>query len=109
MKRVIDKFQLKNATLIIDGNFSLKYSNYKERSVIRGDQISFSIAAASIIAKVYRDRLMKILSNIYYKFNWDKNSGYGTKNHIERIKQIGPTKYHRKSFEPVKSMINKKI
>ena len=55
MKRAVDKFNLKNASLIIDGNFSIKYKNYKEHSIIKGEQVSFSIAAASIIAKQTRE------------------------------------------------------
>jgi len=108
MKRVIDKFQRNNSTLIIDGNFSLKYKNYSEHSVIKGDQTSLSIAAASIIAKVHRDRLMSILGTKYNSFEWVKNAGYGTKKHIQEIKRIGPTPYHRKSFEPIKTLIHSK-
>ena len=105
MNRVIDKFKMPNATLIIDGNFKLNYNNYKEESFIKGDQISVSIAAASIIAKVHRDRLMSILSKKYTKFDWHKNAGYGTAKHIYEIHRNGPTVYHRKSFEPIKSLI----
>ena len=106
MKRVIDKFQLKNVSLIIDGNFPLKYNNFREQSVIKGDQISFSIAAASIIAKVHRDRLMSILAKKHKDFGWEKNAGYGTKMHIENIRLFGPTTHHRKTFEPIKSLIH---
>jgi len=106
MKRVIDKFSLKSPTLIIDGNFSLQYKNYSEQSIIKGDQLSLSIAAASIIAKVHRDRLMTILSNKHKDFGWEKNAGYGTKKHIDEIKKLGPTIHHRKSFEPIKSILN---
>ena len=106
MKRVVDKFDLKKATLIIDGNFSLSYKSYKEQSVIKGDDKSLSIAAASIIAKVHRDRLMKKLSIRFKHFGWEKNSGYGTKMHIENIHLFGPSKHHRKNFEPIKSLIH---
>ena len=106
MKRVVDKFNLKNAYLIIDGNFSLKYKSYKEQSIIKGDNKSLSIAAASIIAKVHRDRLMKKLSIKFQDFGWEKNSGYGTKKHIENIHRFGPTIHHRKTFEPIKSLIH---
>ena len=106
MKRVVDKFQLSNVSLIIDGNFSLKSHNVIEQSVIKGDQVSLSIAAASIIAKVHRDRLMTILANKHKDFGWEKNSGYGTKMHIENIYRFGPTIYHRKTFEPIKSLIH---
>ena len=106
MKRVIDKFNLKNAQLIIDGNFSLNYKSYKEQSIIKGDNKSLSIAAASIIAKVHRDRLMKKLSIKFQDFGWEKNAGYGTKKHIENIYRLGPTIHHRKTFEPIKSLIH---
>ena len=106
MKRVIDKFNLKNAQLIIDGNFSLNYKSYKEQSVTKGDNKSLSIAAASIIAKVHRDRLMKKLSIKFQDFGWEKNAGYGTKKHIENIHRFGPTIHHRKTFEPIKSLIH---
>ena len=106
MKRVVDKFNIKNAQLIIDGNFSLSYKSYKEKSVIKGDDKSLSIAAASIIAKVHRDRLMKKLSIKFKNFGWEKNAGYGTKMHIENIHRLGPTIHHRKTFEPIKSLIH---
>ena len=106
MKRVVDKFDLKNAHLIIDGNFSLNYKSYKENSIIKGDDKSLSIAAASIIAKVHRDRLMKKLSIKHQHFGWEKNAGYGTKLHIENIYRLGPTRHHRKTFEPIKSLIH---
>ena len=106
MKRVVDKFNLKNAYLIIDGNFSLNYKSYKEQSIIKGDNKSLSIAAASIIAKVHRDRLMKKLSIKFQDFGWEKNAGYGTKMHIENIHRLGPTIHHRKTFEPIKSLIH---
>ena len=106
MKRVVDKFNLKNANLIIDGNFSLNYKSYKEQSIIKGDNKSLSIAAASIIAKVHRDRLMKKLSIKFQDFGWEKNAGYGTKTHIENIHRLGPTIHHRKTFEPIKSLIH---
>ena len=106
MKRVVDKFNLQSAQLIIDGNFSLNYKSYKEQSVIKGDDKSLSIAAASIIAKVHRDRLMKKLSIRHRQFGWEKNAGYGTKVHIENIHRSGPTIHHRKTFEPIKSLIH---
>ena len=106
MKRVIDKFNLKNVQLIIDGNFSLNYKSYKEQSIIKGDNKSLSIAAASIIAKIHRDRLMKKLSFKFQNFGWEKNAGYGTKMHIENIHRLGPTIHHRKTFEPIKSLIH---
>jgi ribonuclease HII len=106
MKRVIDKFNIENAYLLIDGNFSLNYKSYREKSIIKGDDKSLTIAAASIIAKVHRDRLMKKLSLKFQNFGWEKNAGYGTKMHIENIYRLGPTIHHRKTFEPIKSLIH---
>ena len=105
MKRVIDKFNNSTLSIIIDGNFKLNYNNINEKSIIGGDKISISIATASIIAKVHRDRLMAILDSKYQDFGWKQNAGYGTKNHIDAIKKNGPTNFHRKSFEPIKSLI----
>tara|TARA_Y100001970_G_scaffold179531_1_gene218571 strand:+ start:62 stop:682 length:621 start_codon:yes stop_codon:yes gene_type:complete len=105
MKRVIDKFNNPTASVIIDGNFRLKYKNTNEKSIIGGDKISLSIATASIIAKIHRDRLMGILDNKYQHFGWKQNAGYGTKKHIDAIKEKGPTNFHRKTFEPIKSLI----
>ena len=105
MKRVIDKFNNPNASVIIDGNFKLEYKNTNEKSIIGGDKISLSIATASIIAKIHRDRLMSMLDNKYQHFGWKKNAGYGTKKHIDAIKEKGPTNFHRKTFEPIKSLI----
>ena len=106
MKRVVEKFNLKNAHLIIDGNFALNHQSYKEQSIIKGDAKSLSITAASIIAKVHRDRLMKKLSMKHPHFGWEKNAGYGTKMHMENIRLLGPTIHHRKTFEPIKSLIH---
>ena len=105
MKRVIEKFNFENPHLIIDGNFSLNYKN--EKSFIGGDKKSLSIATASIIAKVHRDRLMNILDNKFNYYHWKSNAGYGTKKHIEAIHKHGITHFHRKSFEPIKSLLNK--
>ncbi len=106
MKRVINKFNNPNASIIIDGNFRLNYMQYIEQSVVGGDKISLSIASASIIAKIYRDRLMSILDNRYSYYGWKQNAGYGTKKHIQAIKLKGVTNIHRRTFEPIKSMIN---
>ena len=77
----------------VDLRLSIPYS-----PIIKGDQKSFSIAAASIIAKVYRDRLMDQLHIEYPFYNWDKNKGYGTLKHRDAIKETGFSPYHRKSF-----------
>jgi len=107
MKRVIDKFRIKKMSIIIDGNFSLNYKNFNEKSLIGGDKLSLSIAAASIIAKVHRDRLMSLYHTKFDLYGWKKNSGYGTKQHINAIYENGITIHHRKSFEPIKSLSKK--
>lgn len=75
-----------------------------QQSIIKGDANSNSIAAASIIAKVYRDRLMKAHSKEYPEYDFEKNSGYGTKTHLDALGQYGVTPIHRKSFSPVKEI-----
>lgn len=89
--------------VIVDGN--MKFSDTRFNSIIKGDDKSYSIAAASIIAKVTRDRLMESLSIDYPVYDWHKNSGYGTKYHLEAIREHGITSQHRKSFAPVRRMV----
>ena len=107
MKRVIDKFNDPNVNIIIDGNFKLEHKGIIEKSIIGGDKVSLSIATASIIAKIHRDRLMSILDSKYQHFGWKQNAGYGTQKHIDAIKKRGPTNCHRKTFDPIKSLIKK--
>ena len=83
---------------IVDGNKLIKNYYYPQQYIIKGDSKSASIAAASILAKVTRDRYMQKLHEEYPQYNWAKNAGYLTKEHTEAIKKYGITKYHRKSF-----------
>ena len=76
-----------------------------QRSIIKGDALSVSIASASIVAKVYRDRLMTDYSKQYPYYQFEKNMGYGTKDHLEGLKNHGPSPLHRKTFSPIKEMI----
>jgi ribonuclease HII len=92
---------------LIDGNKLPKMKNYKLKSIIKGDQKISEISAASIIAKVSRDRLVTNLSKKFIKYNWSKNAGYGTKDHLAAIKKYGITKYHRKTFRPIHNMLSK--
>tara|TARA_Y100000590_G_scaffold418672_1_gene519703 strand:- start:2320 stop:2946 length:627 start_codon:yes stop_codon:yes gene_type:complete len=108
MKRAVKKLNLKKANLIIDGKIDLQLDKFPSTSIIKGDQKSFSIATASIIAKIHRDRYMKLISKNFPTYGWDRNVGYGTKSHINEIYKNGFTIYHRKSFEPIKSLIHKK-
>ncbi len=106
MKRAIKKLKKKPQIVLIDGNKLPKINNYKLKNIIRGDQKIPEISAASIIAKVSRDRLVSKMSKKFKKYLWDKNSGYGTKDHIKAIKKFGVTKYHRKTFQPVHNILS---
>lgn len=88
----------KKILTIVDGNRLIRNYDYPQQFIIKGDSKSASIAAASILAKVTRDRYMQKIHEEYPQYNWAKNAGYLTKEHIEAIKKYGITKYHRKSF-----------
>ena len=85
--------------LIIDGNKFKKYNNIEHKCIIKGDSQFQSIAAASIIAKSHRDKMMDNLSEKYNEYKWGKNKGYPTKEHKLAISKFGITKYHRKSYK----------
>ena len=101
MKRAIIKLKKKPSLVLIDGNKLPTIKNYNLKYVIKGDQKISSISAASIIAKVSRDRFITTLSKKFKKYGWDTNFGYGTKEHLGAIKKYGITKYHRKTFSPI--------
>ncbi|WP_420387818.1 ribonuclease HII [Roseivirga sp.] len=84
--------------LLIDGNRFKPYEGIPHECIIKGDGIYMSIAAASILAKTHRDRLMKTLAQQYPGYGWESNAGYPTLKHREAIRQLGVTPYHRKSF-----------
>jgi len=104
MKRAIKKLKKKPSLILIDGNKLPKIENYKLRSIIKGDQKIPSISAASIIAKVTRDKMMTNLGKKFKGYYLDKNSGYGTKQHLKAIKSLGITSEHRKTFSPISKM-----
>lgn len=101
MKRAILKLNKKPSLVLIDGNKLPDLKNYKLKYVIKGDQKIPSISAASIIAKVSRDKFITKLSKQFNNYGWDTNSGYGTKQHLRAIKRFGITKHHRKTFSPI--------
>ena len=101
MKRAIKKLKKKPTLTLIDGNKLPEIKNYKLKSVIKGDQKIPSISAASIIAKVTRDKMITKLAKKFKGYKWDQNYGYGTKHHLKAIKDLGITNHHRKTFSPI--------
>ena len=101
MKRAIKKLKKKPTLVLIDGNKLPEINNYKLKSIIKGDQKIPSISAASIIAKVTRDNMITNLGKKFKVYNWDQNYGYGTKEHLKAIKNLGITAHHRKTFSPI--------
>jgi len=108
MKRAIQKLKKKPTLVLVDGNKLPEMQNYQLKSIIKGDQKISEISAASIIAKVSRDRLITNLSKKFNKYSWSKNAGYGTRDHLVAIKKYGITKLHRKSFKPIHNILSLK-
>ena len=101
MKRAIKKLEKKPSLVLIDGNKLPEIKNYNLRSIVKGDQKVPSISAASIIAKVTRDKVITTLGKKFKGYYWDQNYGYGTKQHLRAIKTQGITNQHRKTFSPI--------
>ena len=95
---VISRIQEENILVLVDGNKLIREFSYPQQYVIKGDGKSASIAAASILAKVTRDRYMQELDKEFPQYLWRQNAGYLTKAHLDAIDIYGLTKYHRKSF-----------
>jgi ribonuclease HII len=99
MHQSLEKLAVQPDYIIVDGN---KFNSYKEvphTTIVKGDGKYLSIAAASVLAKTYRDEIMKQLHEEFPHFNWQRNKGYPTKEHREAIRKFGSCKYHRKSFQ----------
>jgi ribonuclease HII len=100
MKRAVDRLPFTPDHVLVDGNRAPDFG-CPVKAVVGGDHRSLSIAAASIVAKVARDRLMTRLAPFYPAFGWEKNVGYGTEFHADALARVGPTVHHRRSFAPV--------
>ncbi len=107
MRRALNSLSEKPRFLLVDGNHSLKNINIPQKAIVKGDNRSVSIAAASIIAKVYRDKLMANLAREFSGYGWETNAGYGTKAHQEGLAQWGVTPHHRQSFKPIQKFLNR--
>ncbi len=99
MQRSIEKLKPTPEFIIVDGNRFKPFKNIPFETIIKGDSKFLSIAAASVLAKTYRDEYMNTIHKEFPMYNWKQNKGYPTKEHREAIKKYGITKYHRKSFK----------
>jgi ribonuclease HII len=93
------------AAALIDGNIVPKRFPCTAHAIIGGDSLSLSVAAASIVAKVTRDRMMVKLAKRYRRYGWESNKGYGTKEHALAIKKHGVCVHHRRSFSPIEEAL----
>jgi ribonuclease HII len=98
MHRALDQLSIVPQEIIVDGNKFFPYKNIHHTTIVKGDGKYLSIAAASILAKTYRDDYMKQLHQEFPFYGWDHNAGYPTKQHREGIRQHGISPYHRKSY-----------
>ena len=105
MKRAINNLKHKPNIIFIDGTHAPKNTSYHFKTIIRGDEKIPAISAASIIAKVARDRYITRLAKNYTYYGWHTNFGYGTKKHLKAINKFGVTIHHRKSFKPMYNIL----
>jgi ribonuclease HII len=105
MHRSIESLSVQPEFIIVDGNKFRNFQGIPHKTIVKGDAKYKSIAAASVLAKTYRDDFMEKIHAEYPDYNWKKNKGYPTKEHREAIQKVGPTKYHRKSFKLLPSQL----
>jgi ribonuclease HII len=105
MKRAINNLKHKPNIILVDGVHAPKNMSYHFRTIIRGDEKIPAISAASIIAKVARDKYITRLAKNYIPYGWHTNFGYGTKKHLDAINKFGVTIHHRKSFRPMHNIL----
>lgn len=109
MRRAYGALGMTVEKALIDGNQKPKNFPCAVQTVIKGDALSYSVSAASIVAKVYRDRLMKELAQKYPWYAFEKNAGYGTAAHIAGLKEHGVCPEHRQSYKPIQEILNKAV
>ena len=90
---------------LIDGLDARAFGSYPHTAIVDGDALSYSIACASVVAKVVRDRLMQRLARIYPQYGWEHNAGYTTPDHLEALRTHGPSPLHRRAFAPVRALL----
>ena len=105
MGRAVDALGIVPDLALIDGNRTPELA-CPAKAVVRGDQASLSIAAASIVAKVTRDRIMAALARRHPGFGWERNAGYGTAEHKQALTRLGVTPHHRKTFAPINKILS---
>jgi ribonuclease HII len=101
MKKAIGALKQKADFYLLDGKYPIRNSSIAQEAIVKGDDKVFSIAAASIVAKVTRDRIMREMHERFPAYGFDQHKGYGTKSHLEALRAYGPCAIHRKSFKQV--------
>lgn len=105
MRRAVQALVEQPEVVLVDGNRAPPHLGCRAETIVGGDAHSYSIAAASIFAKVTRDRYMHALAVTYPGYGWETNRGYGSQEHLEALSLLGPTRHHRRSFAPVTRLI----
>ncbi len=106
MQKAVSGLNVRPELLLIDGNRFIPYENIPHKCVVKGDATYMSIAAASILAKTYRDEFMYKIAQEFPEYHWEKNKGYPTKDHRQAIEKYGATKYHRMTFRLIDTQLN---
>ncbi|WBX73419.1 ribonuclease HII [Tenacibaculum pacificus] len=109
MHRAISKLSIQPKFIIVDGNKFNPYKDIPRETIVKGDAKFMSIAAASVLAKTYRDEYMEKIHKEYPQYNWKKNKGYPTKEHRNAIREFGITPYHRKTFKLLPEQLKLKL
>jgi ribonuclease HII len=104
MAKAVHKLEQSPDLALVDGNQEPELNCFC-KTLVKGDTLSLSIAAASIAAKVVRDKIMDELAEEFPGYGWERNRGYGTREHVEALEKLGPTPFHRRSFAPVRRLL----